>query len=177
MARLEQQYQMFVTTHRQLERDAAGGRRRYWTGVMTLVHKELLPNLESVPLDCCGLTGEQQRACAGRVVVVTVVSCGQRQEVPNEAGQGVHSRMHYFVNVYQHTAAKHPQQRQLLEGLSALFRFLSQRATAILVLGDFNAAWGGQLEGYETDFRRTDDLFTRWVSAEDLQLQSRSYEH
>eukprot|EP00961_Rhodomonas_salina_P102572 1379543-Rhodomonas_salina.1 len=110
IARLAQQYQMFVTTHRQRERDEAGGRRRYWTGVMTLVHKELLPNLESVPLDRCGLTGEQQRACAGRVVV----SCGQRQEVPNEAGQGVHSRMHYFVNVYQHTAAKRPQQRQLL---------------------------------------------------------------
>lgn len=83
------------------------------------------------------------------------------------------------MNVYQHTADKRPQQLQcrLLEGLSALFHSLRQHATAILVMGDFNAAWGGHWNGYTTDFLRTNDLFTLWVSAEDLQPPSCSYDY
>eukprot|EP00961_Rhodomonas_salina_P188720 2546981-Rhodomonas_salina.1 len=92
MARLAPHYQVFVSTHRHRERDAEGKRRRYWTGVLTFLHKELLPNLEAVPLKQCCLNDEQQAACAGRVII----SCRQRQEVA--VGDATVSQMHYFIN-------------------------------------------------------------------------------
>eukprot|EP00961_Rhodomonas_salina_P095469 1284272-Rhodomonas_salina.1 len=75
MARLAPQYQHYAVSKQALHRDGATGQqRKYWHGTMCLIHKELLPHLEAVPLSACGLNEEQIKACEGRLLV----TCGQK---------------------------------------------------------------------------------------------------
>eukprot|EP00961_Rhodomonas_salina_P051075 685465-Rhodomonas_salina.1 len=80
-------------------------------GVITFVHKELLPCLEPIPLKALGLGEEQVKLCTGRVMVTAA-----QKETKGREGQTV-SKMQYFINTYQHTADHPYKQQRLLQAI------------------------------------------------------------
>jgi ribonuclease HI len=171
MEKIAPQYHMVVSTsqcRRRLRPEEGGGarRRKYWTGVMTLVHKDLQPDLEPVDLERCGLGDAMVRLCRGRVLIT---------RAPAGDGRGESGKYLYNVNVYQFTADKGDHQRELLQAVSAVLRGLQTSAEEIVVCGDFNAALGGQREGYSTDMRWPDEQLTRWLQQEELRVPEVGY--
>ena len=67
---------------------------------MTLVHKELQPHLEAIPLSKLGLGKDQCTTCEDRVLVTGFQKDG--------------GEMVYNVNVYQYTSVHADKQQQLL---------------------------------------------------------------
>mmetsp|Transcript_18188 Transcript_18188/g.36743 ORF Transcript_18188/g.36743 Transcript_18188/m.36743 type:complete len:389 (-) Transcript_18188:1210-2376(-) len=155
---------MYTSTTLVRERDEVTGKqRKHWKGVMTLIHKELMPCLEPIPLDKMGLGEDQRKLCAGRIVVT-----GAQKEDKS---------MQYYVNVYQYTSQHPEKQRRLLRALTIIMRFLRERSSLICVMGDMNAAWHGERKGYSGNFDKVDRMLTDWIQGEQLQLPTRSYQH
>ncbi len=94
LSQVAPQYHAFVATARHrgptADKDGTPRRRRYWTGVMTLVHREMNPEADPVDLGRCGLGEALRRTCAGRVLVTAA-----RPDDGRGGGEGPH----FFVNI------------------------------------------------------------------------------
>ena len=103
-----------------VEEDGKRRRKRFYTGVTTLIHKSVRPALAAMTLKEIGLE--------------TLTPIFEGRVLMNKVGEGV------VINVYQHTAARTRQQRELLDAISRVCSKLRQRHQWVLVGGDFNAA-------------------------------------
>ena len=61
-------------------------------GVCTMVHKEMRPVQDPVPLEGMGLTATERKACEGRILVTTTSGRTNKADV--------------YVKVYQHVASR-----------------------------------------------------------------------
>jgi exonuclease III len=164
LAKVIPNYHMLCSTRQVRCRDEeTGQRKKYWVGVMTLVHKELQPHLEAIPLSKLGLGKDQCTTCEGRVLVTGFQKDG--------------GEMVYNVNVYQYTSAHADKQQQLLRAVTTVLRHLKPKSTLIILTGDMNAAWNGERQGYTGDYTYVDNMLTHWIQSEGFQLPNRTYQH
>ena len=132
-------------------------------GVCTLVHKELQPVQEPVPMEGMGLTAKERKACEGRVLVTTTSGRTDKADV--------------YVNVYQHVARRWQQQELVWKALRKLLNAMGGKVNLTVMAGDFNASLSPR-RGYVTDMTTVDTNFRGFVEGAGLQQAINvSYHH